>query len=342
MRFIDQVTIEIESGRGGDGRTSFRREKFIPFGGPDGGDGGHGGSVYIQVHPGLNTLVKFRGKRRYKAQDGEAGAKRQMTGAGGEDVVLMVPSGTLIKDADTDQLLADATTIGERILLARGGMGGLGNINFKSSTNQAPRYAQEGKEGVKLNLNLELKLLADIALIGLPNAGKSTLISRISMAKPKIADYPFTTLTPQLGVVNVDDESSLVVVDVPGLIEDASEGKGLGHQFLKHIERASSFVHLIDCSMLLEPYEAFEHYITIRGELEKFNPDLVNKKEIICLTKIDAYSEEEKNNFVKYFEEQLQKKVLPISSVSGENIELLTRLMLKTKEEVSEEQPEKG
>ena len=330
MKFIDEVKIEVSSGKGGNGVVHFRREKFVPFGGPDGGNGGRGGNVYIVGDENINTLMNYRGRKQYNAPDGENGKGSQMDGATGEDLYLKVPGGTLIFHQETEELLFDIVEHEQKELIAQGGRGGLGNAFFKSATNQAPRFAQEGEEGVHLPLKLELKLIADIALIGLPNAGKSTLISSISAAKPKIADYPFTTLTPNLGVVKVDDDS-LVVADIPGLIEQASEGKGLGIQFLKHIERTSSLVHLVDCSMLLDPYEALDDYATVKNELLKYKEELGHKPEIVCLTKIDAMTEEEISKFQKTMEETLDKKVLPISSVSGRNLDLLKRLMLKTK-----------
>ncbi len=328
MRFIDEVKIIISSGDGGNGCASFRREKFVPFGGPDGGDGGDGGSIYFEATKNMNTLVKFRGRKNYSAQNGGAGAGRQRHGKFGEDLIIPIPVGTIIRDQETGQILADLTHHGHKLKLAEGGRGGFGNINFKSSTNQAPRHAVEGALGTTLEVELELKLLADIALVGLPNAGKSTLISSISAAKPKVADYPFTTLEPNLGVVKLSDDS-FVVADIPGLIEDASEGKGLGIKFLKHIERTKAFVHLVDCSWCVEGEEldAFSQYVTIREELGKFNEKMLNKKEIICLTKIDAMSEEEIKNIQTVFQEQLNKKVLPISSVSGRNIQELKGLM---------------
>ena len=329
MRFIDEVTITIQSGDGGNGCVSFRREKFIPFGGPDGGDGGNGGDVYFVADENLNTLVHFRGKKSYRAQRGEDGMGSQCNGKSGEDIIIKVPVGTIIRNAETHDIIADLAIPDQKILLARGGRGGLGNVNFKSSTNQAPRYAKPGGPGVELELELELKLLADIALIGLPNAGKSTLISVISAARPKIADYPFTTLEPNLGVVKVRD-NSFVVADTPGLIAQASEGKGLGLKFLKHIERTKSLVHLVDCSWCLEPFEAYESYITIREELLKYRQQFNDLPEIICLTKIDAMSEEEINRFQTFFEQQLLKKILPISAVSGRNIDLLKDIMLKS------------
>jgi GTP-binding protein len=328
MRFIDEVKITVISGHGGPGAVTFRREKSIPFGGPDGGDGGCGGSVYFIADEGVNTLIDFRGKKVFKAEDGEPGAGRQLNGKSGEDQILKVPVGTIIRDADTGAVIADLTAHDQKVLIAEGGNGGRGNLNFKSSTNQAPRIAQPGLPGVELNIELELKLLADLALVGLPNAGKSTLISAISAARPKIADYPFTTLEPNLGVVSFG-ERSFVVADIPGLIEDASEGKGLGIKFLKHIERTKALVHLVDVSWCLDEYEAFEQYVTVRTELEKYSENLAYKRELVCLTKIDAMTEEEIAKFQNFFEEQLDKKVLPISGVSGRNIDNLKALMIK-------------
>ncbi len=327
MKFVDEVLIKIESGKGGDGCVSFRREKFIPKGGPDGGDGGRGGHVYFQAHEGLNTLVHFRGKKFFKAQNGAQGAGRAKSGAAGEDLIIRVPIGTLIKDQETGNLLADLKEHNQKILLIEGGRGGLGNLNFKSSTNQAPRYAKPGAQAQALELKLELKLLADIGLIGLPNAGKSTLLSVISEARPKVADYPFTTLEPQLGVVQIDD-SSFAVADIPGLIEHASAGKGLGIKFLKHIERTKALVHLVDCSWCVNEYEAYESYVTVRNELLEFSTQFQEKKELVCLTKTDAMTQSEKNKFQSFFEEKLDRKVLCLSAVSGENVDLLKRLML--------------
>jgi len=329
MKFIDEVRITVASGHGGAGAVTFRREKNVAFGGPDGGDGGNGGSVYIVADEGVNTLIDFRGKKVFKAEDGETGAGRQLNGARGLDEILKVPVGTIVRNAETGEVLADLKTHKEKYLVVEGGNGGRGNVNFKSSVNQAPRTAQPGLPGETLTIDLELKLLADIALVGLPNAGKSTLISCISDAKPKIADYPFTTLEPNLGVVRVG-ERSFVVADIPGLIEDASIGKGLGIKFLKHIERTKALVHLVDVSWCLDEFEAFEQFVTIREELAKYNDDLSLKREIVCLTKIDAMTEEEIERFQLFFEEQLDKKVLPISGISGRNIDTLKRLMLKS------------
>jgi GTPase len=336
MKFIDEVDIEIISGDGGKGCVGFRREKYVPLGGPDGGDGGRGGNVIFEGDENLNTLLHFRGLKTFRAEAGEKGSGSNMNGSDGQDMVLKVPIGTLIYHKETNNLLSDITEHGQQWIAAEGGRGGKGNAYFKSSTHQTPRFAQNGEPGVAIPVHLELKLLADIALIGLPNAGKSTLISAISAARPKIADYPFTTLEPNLGVVQVG-EKTIVVTDIPGLIEGAAEGKGLGVKFLKHIERTSALIHLIDCSMFLEEFEAIEAYATIRSELEKFNPDLLNKREIVCLTKIDAMTEEEIEKFRSSMEEQLDRRVLPISGVSGRNIDTLKQLMLKTKELLDEE-----
>jgi GTP-binding protein len=333
MKFIDEVKIHVKSGDGGSGKSSFRREKFVPYGGPDGGNGGKGGDLIIQGDEGLNTLVHFRGKKNYFAQNGESGGSTECNGHAGSDLIVKVPVGTLVFNEEGGELLLDITEHGQTEVLCKGGRGGLGNMNFKTATNQAPKHAQEGEAATEFHIKLELKLIADIALVGLPNAGKSTLISSISAAKPKIADYPFTTLEPNLGVVKVDDENSLVVADIPGLIEDAAEGKGLGVQFLKHIERTSALVHMIDCSMLLEPYEALEDYATVRTELLKYEDKIALKPEIVCLTKIDAMSEEDIERFQAEIEKHIDKKALPISSVSGRNLDILKRLMLKTKDQ---------
>lgn len=337
MKFIDEVNIQVLSGNGGAGRVAFRREKHVPFGGPAGGNGGKGGNIYIIGNENVNTLLNFRGRKLYPADHGDNGSTSQMNGSDGEDLILKVPVGTLIFNTESGDLIKDITEHGQSELLLEGGRGGLGNMCFKTSTNQAPRIAQKGDEGKELALRLELKLIADIALVGLPNAGKSTLISSISCAKPKIADYPFTTLEPNLGVIDIDDET-LVVADIPGLIEDAAEGKGLGIQFLKHIERTTALVHLVDCSMFIEPYEAIEAYATVRAELLKYKEAISLKPEIICLTKIDAMSAEEINKFQKEMEKHTDKKVLPISSVSGLGLDFLKRLMLKTKKKTKEEE----
>lgn len=331
MKFIDEVQITIVSGNGGDGASTMRREKHVPLGGPDGGDGGDGGDIYFEADTGVNTLIKFRGVKIYRAQNGENGAGAQKHGKYGEDLVVKVPIGTIVRNIETGEVIADLTEVGQRVLVAEGGRGGLGNVNFKTSTNQAPRKVTKGKPGVTIDVELELKLLADIALIGMPNAGKSTLISVISAAKPKIADYPFTTLEPNLGVVTYG-EDSFVVADIPGLIEDAAEGKGLGIKFLKHIERTKAFVHLVDVSWCLDEFEAFDQYVTVRAELEKYSSKMLEKREIICLTKIDAMTEEEITKIQSFFEDALDKRVVPLSSVAGRNVEMLKSLMYQSLE----------
>jgi GTP-binding protein len=336
MKFIDEVEIEVISGDGGKGFVGYRREKYVPLGGPDGGTGGKGGDIVFEGDEGMNTLMHFRGLKTFRAEEGVNGSGSNMTGAEGNDLILKVPVGTLITNRETGALLCDITAHGMRYIAAEGGRGGLGNSAFKTSVKQTPNYAQNGEPGTAVSIHLEIKLLADIALIGLPNAGKSTLISAISAARPKIADYAFTTLEPNLGVVQLG-EKSIVVTDIPGLIEGAAEGKGLGIKFLKHIERTAALVHLIDCSMFLEEFEAIEAYATIRTELEKYNPDMLNKKEIVVLTKIDAMTEDEIEKFRSHMEAQLDRRVLPISGISGRNIDVLKQLMLKTKEVIEEE-----
>lgn len=334
MRVIDEVEIIIRSGDGGAGCVGWRREKFVPRGGPDGGNGGRGAHVIFVGDENFNTLMHFRGQKVFRGDDGVKGAGSGMNGAAGEDLILRVPVGTLLYHQETGELICDISEHGQTYTATEGGRGGLGNAFFQTSTNRSPHYAQKGEPGVEIPIRLELKLLADIALIGLPNAGKSTMISTISNSRPKIADYPFTTLEPNLGVVSVDNDKTLVVADIPGLIEGASEGKGLGIAFLKHIERTSALVHLIDCSMFIEEFEVMEAYSTIRDELGKYDESLLNKREIVCLTKIDAMTEDEIEKFRSFMEENLDRRVLPVSSISGRNIDLLKRLMLKTKEEV--------
>jgi GTP-binding protein len=324
--FVDEVDIHIKAGDGGRGSLSFRREKFVPKGGPDGGNGGEGGSVFMVADPHRNTLVHFRFNPDYKAQRGGNGAGALRTGRGGRDLDIPVPVGTLVytKDAETGELnqVADLTVLGQRVLLAKGGRGGLGNAHFATSTNRAPRKVQPGEPGEEFDLHLKLKLLADVGLVGYPNAGKSTLISVISAAKPKIADYPFTTLTPNLGVVALSDDRSFVVADVPGLIEGAHEGHGLGHQFLRHIERTKVLVHLVDVSGASgrDPVEDFD---TIRRELDLYNADLLNKPQLVAANKIDAVDEPKR---VTALEKRAKKLKLPffrISAVTGEGVKEL-------------------
>lgn len=286
MRFVDEAVIKVVAGDGGNGCMSFRREKFIPFGGPDGGDGGEGGSVWAEADFGINTLVDFRYTRQFRSERGGNGRGANCTGKSGDDIVLKVPIGTTLLDDTTGEILGDLTREGERVLLARGGRGGLGNINFKSSTNRSPRKTTDGITGEMRELRLELKVLADVGLLGLPNAGKSTFIRAVSAAKPKVADYPFTTLVPNLGVVDVDRHRSFVMADIPGLIEGASEGAGLGIRFLKHLARTRFLLHLVD----IAPYDDSDPVANVQaiaGELEKFSPTLATLPRWLILNKID-------------------------------------------------------
>ena len=320
MKFLDQAKIYIASGHGGSGAISFRREAHVPFGGPDGGNGGRGGDVIALCSDGLNTLIDFRYQQHFKARPGEGGKGRDRSGISGKDVILRLPLGTQILDETNSFIIADMTKIGQKVILAKGGEGGKGNAFFKTSTNQSPRKSQPGGELEEKWIWLRLKLIADIGLIGLPNAGKSTLLSRVTAAKPKIADYPFTTLHPNLGVVHQDNKE-FVIADIPGLIEGAHEGSGLGHRFLGHVERCKGLLHLIDVTN----ENIKRDYLTIIKELKAYDISLSEKKQIIVLTKCDSVNEQ-KLNFAK---EQLKKlnvqKVFGISSVSGENITKLVR-----------------
>ncbi len=292
MKFVDEALITVQAGKGGNGCMSFRREKYIPKGGPDGGDGGDGGSIFVEADSGLNTLIDYRFTRHYKAQNGEGGQGRQCTGSKGEDLVLKVPVGTTIVDVDTDEILADLTAIGQVEKIAQGGWHGLGNTRFKSSVNRAPRQTTKGSEGELRNVRLELRVLADVGLLGLPNAGKSTLIRSISAAKPKVANYPFTTLVPNLGVVRTEAHRSFVVADIPGIIEGAAEGAGLGIRFLKHLARNRVLLHLVDMAPWDEVTPA-EAAVTAVNELNKFSPTLADQPRWLLLNKIDMVPEEE-------------------------------------------------
>jgi len=286
VRFIDETTIIVQSGDGGRGCVSFRRERFVPRGGPDGGDGGKGADVILTADPGKRTLHHLQFKKEYKAPNGAPGQGSQRNGRNGTDLVIEVPVGTLVRDMDTDEVICDLIAPNQQVAIAKGGRGGQGNLRFKTSTNRAPRYAQPGEPGQRLTLKLELKLIADVGIIGLPNAGKSTLISTISAARPKIADYPFTTLTPNLGVVGAHEESSFVVADIPGLIEGAHTGVGLGIRFLRHVERTRLLVHLIDSSTLDES-DPLQAYRSINSELAKYSPALAQKPQLVVLNKLD-------------------------------------------------------
>ena len=324
--FVDEVDIHIEAGDGGSGSLSFRREKFVPKGGPDGGNGGAGGSVFLVADPHRNTLVHFRFNPDYKAQRGGNGAGALRTGRGGRDLEIPVPVGTLVFKIDPEtgekQQAADLTVVGQRVLLAQGGRGGLGNAHFATSTNRAPRKVQPGEPGQEFELHLKLKLLADVGLVGYPNAGKSTLISVISAAKPKIAAYPFTTLTPNLGVVALSGDRDFVVADVPGLIEGAHEGHGLGHQFLRHIERTKVIIHLVDVSSA-SGRDAVEDFDTIRKELKLYNPELLKKPHLVAANKIDAIDDPKRVTALEKRAKKLKLKFFEISAVAGTGVKEL-------------------
>lgn len=293
MKFVDEAEITVIAGKGGDGSASFRREKYIPFGGPDGGDGGRGGSVYLLGNSGLNTLADFRHARQFNAENGEGGSGRQKTGKSGDDIYIPVPLGTEVHDAEFGDWMGDVTEDGQALLVARGGKGGLGNVHFKSSTNRAPRKTIPGEAGEQRSLSLELKVLADVGLLGFPNAGKSTLISAVSAARPKVADYPFTTLHPNLGVVRIGPDSSFVIADIPGLIEGAAEGQGLGTRFLKHLQRTRLLLHLVDLSpAAIEPDPA-QQVRKLEEEMRRHDKSLMEKPRWLVLTKADLMPENE-------------------------------------------------
>ncbi len=287
MKFVDEATIRVQAGNGGHGALSFRREKFVERGGPDGGDGGHGGDVYLLADESINTLVDFRVARKFRAGSGQGGAGRNKTGRSGDDLEVRVPCGTVVHDVDTGELLGDLTTTGQRLKVVEGGRGGLGNTRFKSSTNRAPRKTTQGTPGESRHLAMELKLLADVGLVGMPNAGKSTLIRSMSAAKPKIADYPFTTLHPNLGVVSVGPLQSFVMADVPGLIEGAAEGAGLGIQFLKHLQRTKLLLHVVDIAPVDTDADPADAFSAIEEELKKFSADLTDKPRWLVINKTD-------------------------------------------------------
>jgi GTP-binding protein len=320
MKFLDLVKVYIRSGSGGAGSVSFRREKNIEYGGPDGGNGGHGGSVWVEAIDGLNTLIDFRYQQHFFAENGKSGMGKQRSGSHGSDKVLQVPVGTEILDEDQKTLLADLTKVGDRVLMAQGGNGGFGNLHFKSSTNQAPRKANPGQEGLERTIWLRLKLIADVGLLGMPNAGKSTFLSATSNARPKIADYPFTTLYPNLGVVGID-ASEFVVADIPGLIKGAHMGHGLGDLFLGHVERCSVLVHLIDVTN----EDFIDNYTTIIDEVNQYDDTLSQKTRITVLNKIDALTKEERALYKNQLAKIIDEPIFMISAVSGEGIEKLLR-----------------
>ena len=341
MKFVDEVTIHVQAGAGGDGCASFRREKFIPFGGPDGGDGGDGGSVYLVADVNLNTLVDFRYTRKYRAERGQNGMGRDRTGKSGADKRIAVPVGTVVSDAETGELIGDLAKPGQDLLVARGGVHGVGNTRFKSSTNRAPRQFTKGTPGESRDLKLELKLLADVGLVGLPNAGKSTLIRAISAARPKVADYPFTTLHPHLGVVRAGNLRSFTVADIPGLIEGAADGAGLGVRFLKHVSRTRLLWHVVDVSPLEASSDPVNDVRVIEAELGKFSPELAGRERWLVLNKIDLLPAEERESRCNDIVRRLkwQGPVFAIAAVSGAGTrELIYKAMEKLEEENSEPQ----
>ena len=319
--FADRAKISVRSGKGGDGHVSFRHEKYVPAGGPDGGDGGRGGDVIFVVDEGLNTLIDFRNVRKYKAGDGEPGGKKNCRGKDGKDITLKVPPGTVIKEAESGQVIVDMSGENKRVVLLKGGRGGSGNQHYATSTMQAPMYAQPGRPAKELELMLELKVIADVGLVGLPNVGKSTLLARVTNAKPKIANYHFTTLNPNLGVVDLDGSKGFVIADIPGLIEGASEGVGLGYEFLRHIERTKVIIHIVDAAGT-EGRDPVEDIYTINRELDAYNPDIAKRPQVIAANKIDAIYDREDSalNAIKAEFEPKGIPVYPISAVSGEGI----------------------
>jgi len=324
MKFIDEAKIYIKAGDGGNGAATFRREKYIPMGGPNGGDGGRGGSIYAVADRNINTLVDYRYTRKFIGKRGENGGGADQYGAGGDDIILRMPVGTVIYNLNTEEIIADLSEHDQKVMIAKGGKGGLGNIHFKSSTNRAPRQKTNGEQGEELELRLELRVLADVGLLGLPNAGKSTLIRAISSARPKVADYPFTTLHPNLGVVRVDDEKSFVMADVPGLIEGAADGAGLGIRFLKHLQRTRILLHLVDIAPIDPDSDPVRDAKAIVGELIKHDPDLANKPRWLVLNKLDLIPEEDREAAIKNFIKAYKKAtkydgpVFPIAAINGE------------------------
>lgn len=335
--FADSAKIFIKSGKGGDGHVSFRRELFVAAGGPDGGDGGKGGSIIFEVDKGLNTLTDFRHTRKYVAKDGEPGGKRKCHGKDAEDLVIKVPEGTVIKDFESGKVIADMSGNNMREVILRGGKGGLGNMNFATATMQVPKFARPGQNGVEMFVNLELKVIADVGLVGYPNVGKSTLLSRVSNAKPKVANYHFTTLNPHLGVVDLDGANGFVMADIPGLIEGASEGVGLGHDFLRHIERCKVLIHVVDVAGI-EGRTPVEDIKTIINELKSYNIGLSNKPSVIAANKIDMFTEEIEDN-IKAIKETFEPeiKVFPISGVSGKGVKELLYAVKEILKNVKEE-----
>lgn len=323
--FADRAKIFIRSGKGGDGHVSFRRELFVPNGGPDGGDGGKGGDVIFQVDEGLNTLTDFRHRRKYAAENGEEGKKRNCHGKNGEDIIVKVPAGTIIRDAQTDKVIADMSGGNTRQVILRGGRGGKGNQNYATATMQAPKYAQPGQPGIELEVRLELKVIADVGLVGFPNVGKSTLLSRVTNAQPKIANYHFTTLNPNLGVVDLSEGQGFVIADIPGLIEGASEGVGLGHEFLRHIERTKVMIHMVDAAST-EGRDPIDDIYKINAELKAYNEEIAARPQVIAANKVDAIYTGDGEDPIQKLKEEFEPqgiRVFPISAVSGQGLKEL-------------------
>ena len=336
--FADRATIIIKSGKGGDGHVSFRREKYVPDGGPDGGDGGKGGDVVFVVDEGLNTLTDYRHRRKFAAQPGEEGGKRNCHGKNGEDLILKVPEGTVIKDAESGKVIADMSGENRRQVILRGGRGGLGNQHYATSTMQAPKYAQPGGDSIEIEVKLELKVIADVGLVGFPNVGKSTLLSRVTNAQPKIANYHFTTLQPNLGVVDLDGAKGFVIADIPGLIEGASEGVGLGLEFLRHIERTKVMIHMVDAAGT-EGRDPVADIIAINKELEAYDPALLKKPQVIAANKMDAVYGDE-NEIIQKLKDTFEKdgiRVFPISAVSGKGLKELLYCVSELLDQCSKE-----
>lgn len=336
--FADRARIFVRSGKGGDGHVSFRREKYVPAGGPDGGDGGRGGDVIFEVDEGLNTLIDFRNVRKYKAEDGEPGGKKNCRGKDGQDIIIKVPQGTVIKEAGSGQVIVDMSGDNRRVVLLQGGKGGNGNQHYATSTMQAPKYAQPGQPAKELELLLELKVIADVGLVGFPNVGKSTFLSRVTNARPKIANYHFTTLNPNLGVVDLEGTKGFVIADIPGLIEGASEGVGLGHEFLRHIERTKVIIHIVDAAGT-EGRDPVADIYAINKELEAYNPDIARRPQVIAANKIDAIFDPE-NNPVEAIKKEFEPKgisVYPISAVSGQGVKELLYHVNEMLEGINEE-----
>ena len=337
--FVDKARIYIQSGKGGDGHISFRREKYVPNGGPDGGDGGKGGDIIFAVDKGINTLADFHYGGKYKAENGEDGNKRRMHGKNGSDLIINVPEGTVIKEAESGKVIADMSGDNNRAVILKGGKGGNGNMHYATSTMQAPKYAQPGQPSMELEVLLELKVIADVGLVGFPNVGKSTFLSKVSNAKPKIANYHFTTLSPMLGVVDLDDARGFVVADIPGLIEGASDGAGLGHEFLRHIERTRMMIHVVDAAST-EGRDPLEDLEAINNELERYNADITKKKQVIAANKIDMLPDGEDSEIIKKIKEKYEPlgvKVFATSTLTGKGVKDLLYYVSRTLSETESE-----